>query len=142
MYSQVTAILSMLVLAALGKSLNKDTQFDVVCHQSQDGLAVYVPHPYDCSLYFQCVDLSPTLMACPPGLYFDPTISVCNWPEFVDCDMTNSTTTTTPSNSTTTNYPTTTTSWNTTTTYSFSNTTTFTNVTTSDLPESTSIPTL
>merc|ERR1712066_113955 len=116
MYSQVTVILSMLAVAALGKSLNKDMEFDVVCHESQDGLAVYVPHPYDCSLYFQCVGLSPTLMACPPGLY---------------------------SNSTTTSYSSTTTSWNTTTTNSFSNsTTTFVNVTTSDLHEPTSIQTL
>merc|ERR1712066_167189 len=120
MYSQVTVILSMLAVAALGKSLNKDMEFDVGCHGSQDGLAVYVPHPYDCSLYFQCVGLSPTLMSCPPGLYFDPTITVCNWPEFVDCH--NSSTTTTPSFG--------------------NNTTTFVNVTTSDLPESTSIPSL
>ena len=141
MYSQVTAILSMLVVAALGKSLNKEMEFDVICHESQDGLAVYVPHPYDCSLYFQCVGLSPTLMSCPPGLYFDPTITVCNWPEFVDCH--NSSTTTTPSYSTSISYSSTTTSWNTTTTPSFGNkTTTFVNVTTSDLPESTSIQTL
>ena len=25
------------------------------------------------------------LYDCPPGLYFDPVLSVCNWPENVDC---------------------------------------------------------
>merc|ERR1711953_461766 len=60
--------------------------FDVVCHESEDGYAVFVPHPYECSLYYECMDLTPVLMSCPPGLYFDSRIDICNWPENVDCD--------------------------------------------------------
>merc|ERR1712241_933207 len=77
--------------------------FDVVCHESQDGYAVFVPHPYDCSLYHECVGLTPVLMSCPAGLYFDSRIDICNWPEYVDCPeptTTTSTTTTAPTSTT------------------------------------------
>merc|ERR1712020_476707 len=66
--------------------VKRSANFDVVCHESEDGYAVFVPHPYDCSLYYECVDLTPVLMSCPAGLYFDSRIDVCNWPENVDCD--------------------------------------------------------
>merc|ERR1712038_1777574 len=51
--------------------VKRSANFDVVCHESEDGYAVFVPHPYDCSLYYECVDLTPVLMSCPAGLYFD-----------------------------------------------------------------------
>merc|ERR1711953_1587196 len=85
--------------------VKRNAEFDVVCHESQDGYAVFVPHPYDCGLYYECVNLTPMLMSCPSGLYFDFRINVCNWPEFVDCPEPTTTTTT----STTTNNPSTTT---------------------------------
>lgn len=50
-----------------------------------DGSSVYIPHPTDCSLYYQCVDSVPVQMACHPPLFFDPELNVCNWPELVDC---------------------------------------------------------
>ena len=61
---------------------------DVVCPEAVDvdGLAVFVPHPSDCGLYYQCVGLQPVLMSCPPGLYWDPSLNVCNWPDNVDCN--------------------------------------------------------
>jgi len=64
----------------------KSHHFDVVCPESEDGYSVYVPHPTDCSLYYQCVGNNPTLMSCPGGLYFDTNLNVCNWPQFVDCE--------------------------------------------------------
>merc|ERR1712154_228101 len=51
--------------------------FDVVCHESQDGYPVFVPHPFNCSLYFECDGLTPVLMSCPSGLYFDSSLNVC-----------------------------------------------------------------
>jgi len=60
--------------------------FDVVCYESEDGLAVYVPHPTQCNLYYQCVGLTPFLLHCPGELFFDPTLNVCNWPDQVDCE--------------------------------------------------------
>merc|ERR1712029_705160 len=60
--------------------------FDVVCYESPDGLAVYVPHPTQCNLYYQCVGLTPFLLHCPDELFFDPSLNVCNWPNQVDCE--------------------------------------------------------
>merc|ERR1711971_725566 len=62
-------------------------QPNVVCPQSVDvdGNSVFVPHPTDCGLYYQCVGLQPVLMSCPPGLWWDTSLNVCNWPEAVDC---------------------------------------------------------
>merc|ERR1712110_87595 len=88
-------------VTALGKSLVKDNNFDVVCHESEDGYAVFVPHPYDCSLYYECRGRTPVLMSCPAGLYFDARINVCNWPEYADCDKSTTSTTTTASPTTT-----------------------------------------
>merc|ERR1712107_942342 len=59
---------------------------DVVCYESEDGMTVFIPHPSDCGLYYVCVGLNPVLMSCPGGLFFDPSLNVCNWPELVDCD--------------------------------------------------------
>merc|ERR1712154_234684 len=102
----VSTLLSLLTVSVSGKSIH---QFDVVCHESQDGYAVFVPHPYDCGLYYECVNLTPMLMSCPAGLYFDSRINICNWPEFVDCpERTTTTTTTAASTTTTTTSPTTT----------------------------------
>merc|ERR1712244_80723 len=94
----VSTLLSLLTVSVSGKSIH---QFDVVCHESQDGYAVFVPHPYDCGLYYECVNLTPMLMSCPSGLYFDFRINICNWPEFVDCPEPTTTTTTTPTTNTT-----------------------------------------
>merc|ERR1712110_367384 len=81
--------------------IKRSADFDVVCHESEDGYAVFVPHPFDCSLYYECVDLTPVLMSCPAGLYFDSRVNTCNWPENVDCDDGTSTTTTTTASTTT-----------------------------------------
>merc|ERR1719348_1689947 len=45
----------------------------------------YVPHPTDCGLFYQCNGDIPILMECPDGLYFDPSLNVCNWPDLVNC---------------------------------------------------------
>merc|ERR1712038_517591 len=81
---------------------HRDDPFTVVCHESEDGMAVFVPHPSDCSLYYECVGLTPVLMSCPGDLYFDPQLDVCNWPDLVDCQPPTTTTTTTTSTTTTT----------------------------------------
>jgi len=57
----------------------------VVCTPSPDGFPVFVPHPHDCTKYYECQGDWPILMECPAGLYFDPALNVCNWPEEVDC---------------------------------------------------------
>merc|ERR1711872_243669 len=70
----------------------------VKCPESVDGQAVYLPHPTDCRKFYECQNDIPVLMECPPSLFFDPTINVCNYPELVNCKQP----TTTRSQSTTT----------------------------------------
>merc|ERR1711993_28002 len=114
-----TTITTEIPTSSTTSTTTTNSDFEVVCHESEDGYAVFVPHPYDCSLYYECVDLTPVLMSCPAGLYFDSRINVCNWPEYVDCEESttstttstttaSSTTTETSTNSTTTTSPTTT----------------------------------
>ena len=69
---------------------------DNICHSSDELL----PHETDCSLYYQCVGLTPVLRECPSGLYFDPILNICNWPQNVDCE--NETTTDVATETTTT----------------------------------------
>ncbi|TRY79573.1 hypothetical protein TCAL_14811 [Tigriopus californicus] len=59
--------------------------FDVICPADNEGYSFYMPDPYDCSKFFQCVGLTPIHLQCPYPLFFDPTENVCNWPEEVDC---------------------------------------------------------
>jgi len=73
----------------------------VECPESEDGQAVYLPHPTDCRKFYECQNAIPVLMECPPSLYFDPTINVCNYPELVDCKQPTSTTKKSPTSTTT-----------------------------------------
>ena len=56
----------------------------ILCESDENG--VFLPHPYECNKYFECVG-SPTgiLMKCPEGLVFDPLFHICDWPWNVDC---------------------------------------------------------
>ncbi len=66
----------------------EDDGIDVVCPLSTDGLSVFVPYPYDCTLYYHCVGSTPVLRTCPGGLHFDTVLNVCNWPEDAGCTPT------------------------------------------------------
>merc|ERR1711973_589041 len=84
---RVALVIANLIVLCSSKSLNGESNqdFDVVCPESQDGYSEFVPHPTDCTLYYQCFGLTPILMSCPEGLFFDPSVDVCNWPDQVDC---------------------------------------------------------
>merc|ERR1711971_982426 len=88
-------IVSCLLILAQSKPLVREDwpSFDVVCPESEDGYAVFAPHPYDCSLYFECVGITPILMSCPGDLEFDIQLNVCNWPELANCQPITTTTT-------------------------------------------------
>ena len=62
-----------------------DDTINVVCPETTDGAAVFIPYPYDCNLYYMCEGFTPTLMSCPPGLEFDAGLNVCNWPFAAGC---------------------------------------------------------
>ena len=53
---------------------------------SEDGLAIFVPHPYECNKYFVCQQGSDAIaMSCPGNLQFDSTLNVCNFATEVGC---------------------------------------------------------
>jgi len=103
---KLAILLSIIVLANSKPYLGRnDPDFGVICPESEDGYAVYVPHPTECNLYYECVGLTPVLLSCPGDLFFDPALNVCNWPDQVDChpktEAPETTTTTTEKESTT-----------------------------------------
>ncbi|KAK7873464.1 hypothetical protein R5R35_011812 [Gryllus longicercus] len=51
---------------------------------SCSGGAAFVPHPTDCSKYYQCSYGKPTEEQCLPGTVFNPTLNICDWPENVE----------------------------------------------------------
>ena len=48
---------------------------------------VMSPHPTDCNSYCLCYDTEPVEINCPPGLHFNPTLLVCDWPNNAGCDV-------------------------------------------------------
>ncbi|XP_030745439.1 uncharacterized protein LOC115874416 [Sitophilus oryzae] len=42
-------------------------------------------HPNDCTKFYKCGSLSPTLFQCPDGLYFNPDLLVCDWMKSSEC---------------------------------------------------------
>lgn len=45
----------------------------------------YIAHPTDCNAFYECTFGTTILRACPAGLYFNPILSVCDWPEDAGC---------------------------------------------------------
>ena len=79
---KIIIFLSLLISAQCSPLIKNDA--DVVCPDSEED--VFVPHPTECGLYYQCVGNNPVLMSCPDGLFFDPSLNLCNWPDLVDCE--------------------------------------------------------
>ena len=48
-------------------------------------LPLFVPHPYDCTKYFVCINGVGVAMQCPDPLYYDPVYYICNWQWEVNC---------------------------------------------------------
>ncbi|XP_039966142.1 uncharacterized protein LOC120778426 [Bactrocera tryoni] len=46
----------------------------------------FLPDPVDCNRYYVCSYGQAILMHCPPTLWFDVKLNVCNYPEKVTCD--------------------------------------------------------
>ena len=47
----------------------------------------HVPFEWNCGKFYQCGSGTLRLMPCPPGLYFNEAISVCDYPENVPCHL-------------------------------------------------------
>ncbi|EEC01132.1 chitinase, putative, partial [Ixodes scapularis] len=51
----------------------------------KDDNVTYIPNPFNCSTFFQCVQGTPVLMECPPGLHFNELLNVCDWQWRAQC---------------------------------------------------------
>merc|ERR1712066_661866 len=78
----MTKVLStFIIVLSVSGSLAQDD--DVPSCQPGD---LFLPDPDDCVSYYMCDAAGAAVaMDCPEGLYFDITLSLCNWPENVDC---------------------------------------------------------
>ena len=59
-------------ISAIPIFFQDDDPVHVVCKPSEDGLPVFIPHPYECNKYFECQDYIAIAMTCPDGLVFHP----------------------------------------------------------------------
>ena len=66
-------------------NIKSEPNEEVKCHESEDGEAVIIPNPDDCSKFYICVGTNPVAMKCKPPTLFNPDLSVCDWPENVTC---------------------------------------------------------
>lgn len=44
-----------------------------------------LPHKSDCTKFFQCNEGTPIVKECYPGLHFNPTLLVCDYPDLAGC---------------------------------------------------------
>ena len=63
---------------------------------SCSGRTGFYPHPTSCSHFMACVHGQAFTMGCPPGLYYSPTLKLCDWPSSSGCSLPPVTTDTPP----------------------------------------------
>lgn len=51
----------------------------VQCPPVNEALVTLLPNPANCKTYYSCNNGVAFLMACPPELYFNPELKVCDW---------------------------------------------------------------
>merc|ERR1712051_171206 len=66
--------------AVIGPLPSSDTSLSVCLEGKR-----YVPHPTDCSKFYECVFGVAHLFSCEEGLYFDQRVDVCKWKNRVEC---------------------------------------------------------
>ena len=73
-------------IATAKKSSTKASQTDFLnCSKNEDNKIYYFRDPFDCSMFYQCIQKTSMKFVCPPNLVFDIRENVCNWPKLVDC---------------------------------------------------------
>lgn len=83
---------SMHIFLALGSLLVLSVSANYIgfsewrCPLTNDGKVVHLPHESDCSKFYKCDWSEAILQDCPEGLLFNAILSVCDWPDNVDCD--------------------------------------------------------
>lgn len=44
------------------------------------------PYPGDCTKYYECANSQKIEMDCPSGLWFNPTLTICDYPYQAGCE--------------------------------------------------------
>ncbi|KAG8229163.1 hypothetical protein J437_LFUL009233 [Ladona fulva] len=57
-----------------------------LCPSTNTGNATLLPNPDDCGSYCACDWGNAIWMPCPPGLHFNPTLKVCDYPDHAGCE--------------------------------------------------------
>ena len=88
--TNMKSYLALAFICGLAKALpvaHEANPIDITCPPpSEDGFAVFVPHPYECSKYFVCQEGSDAIaMTCPGNLQFDANLNICNFAFEVGC---------------------------------------------------------
>ena len=84
---QYFAVLLFTAASVLGRPGPGGLREEVVCPPSTDGFPVFLPDPTDCTKYYECQGDWAISMDCAPPLFFDPALSICNWPNMVECQQ-------------------------------------------------------
>nr|CAD7258778.1 unnamed protein product [Timema shepardi] len=59
---------------------------DIICPEHDPRAnSILIPHPSDCTKYYECSNGVSVLENCPPGLEFNPILFVCDWPNRAGC---------------------------------------------------------
>lgn len=47
----------------------------------------FLPHPKDCTKFYECLGGTKFEKTCPSGLHFNPSLEVCDWPKAAKCTL-------------------------------------------------------
>ncbi|MBD2518709.1 chitin binding domain-containing protein [Nostoc sp. FACHB-973] len=76
----------LVIVAVSGLLLNKTQAEPVgVCPPLVPEYTVHLPDSERCDSFYKCDYSGPVFFTCPAGLYFNPELEVCDWPQNVDC---------------------------------------------------------
>ncbi|GJQ76097.1 hypothetical protein Trydic_g1848, partial [Trypoxylus dichotomus] len=55
------------------------------CPEEDGEFVTLLPDASDCTIFYKCDRGNPVLTNCPPGLYFNPQLTVCDFPDSAGC---------------------------------------------------------
>merc|ERR1712179_841014 len=84
---QHSMIAAVFLLSALAFAASSPVQSMVCPQYTALDHPTFYPNPEDCGSYYKCnAGGAPVLMPCPPGLYWNTELRVCDWPSNVECE--------------------------------------------------------
>ena len=84
MKNAVVFLVGVLLAVALAEEVKEcPRRVSLECPKVSPLSPMYLPYPKDCSKFCQCSNGVAYEHDCPPGLYFDDNLDVCNYPDKV-----------------------------------------------------------